>query len=244
MMKFIRLKMAILAIVSSAIPALAGGMLPAGEMLPASIQNCTWCHGTSAQGFANAPRLAGQRPQYIWNQLVSFVEHRRDNPLSRQYMWSAAAALGPQEARDLAIYFSTLPPEPANDGRKGLIAMGRVLYEEGSPETNLASCAACHGPNAEGVREIPRLGGMSYAYLKRRLEEWRDGYDATAVPPMPGIARKLYPDEIEAIASYLSFVQSAPFVFYECAANAPIGKAPYRIGCGNAGVAFADRPVK
>jgi cytochrome c553 len=231
-MKFIRLKIAILAIVSSAVPALAGDI----------VQNCTWCHGTSAQGFANAPRLAGQRPQYIWNQLVSFVEHRRDNPLSRQYMWSAVAALGPQEARDLAIYFSTLPAEAANDGHKGLIAIGRVLYEEGSPETNLASCAACRGPNAEGIREIPRLGGMSYAYLKRRLEEWGEGYDAFATPPMPGIARKLYPNEIEALASYLSFVQSPPFVFYECVANIQIGKSPYRIGCRNAELTSGRRP--
>ena len=242
-MKFKILAILVLAIVSSAVPTLAGGLLPP-EISPAIVQNCTWCHGTSAQGFANAPRLAGQRAPYIWNQLVSFVEHRRDNPLSRQYMWSAVAALTPYEARDLAIYFSTLPAEPANDGRRGLVAIGRVLYLEGSPETNLASCAACHGPNAEGVREIPRLGGLSYAYLKRRLQEWAEGYDATAAPPMPGIARKLYPEEIEAISSYLSFVPSFPFVAYECAPTTPIGKAPYQIGCRSPGLAFVERPVK
>ena len=32
--------------------------------------------------------------------------------------------------------------------------------------------AACHGPNAEGIGETPRLGGLSYHYLKRRLEQW------------------------------------------------------------------------
>ena len=222
-MKLFRLRIAILAIVSSVVPALAGDAL--------GIRNCTWCHGTSAQGFANAPRLAGQRTEYLWNQLARFAAHRRDNPLSRQYMWSAAAALTPWKARDLAIYFSTLPPEAASDGVKELAAVGRTLYEEGSPETNLASCAACHGPNAEGIGEIPRLGGLSYAYLKRRLEEWGDGYDAAAAPPMPGIASKLYPQEIDALASYLSFVNGSPFVFYECAATTQIGKAPYGTGC-------------
>src|SRR5260370_32943508 len=90
-MKLISLKIAILAIVPSAIPALAGGLLPAGEVSPAIIQNCTWCHGTSAQGFANALRLAGQRPQYIWKPLVSFGELRRGNPApTSAFCWCRA----------------------------------------------------------------------------------------------------------------------------------------------------------
>jgi hypothetical protein len=54
----------------------------------------------------------------------------------------------------------------------------------------------CHGPNAEGIRDIPRLGGLSYSYLKRRLEQWGEGYHAAAPPPMPRIAGKLPPNEI------------------------------------------------
>ena len=27
----------------------------------ANVRNCTWCHGTSAQGYVVTPRLAGQR---------------------------------------------------------------------------------------------------------------------------------------------------------------------------------------
>jgi hypothetical protein len=43
--------------------------------------------------------------------------------------------------------------------------------------------------------------------LKRRLEQWAEGYHAAAGPPMPDIASKLSPDQIEALASYLSFVK-------------------------------------
>jgi hypothetical protein len=50
------------------------------------------------------------------------------------------------------------------------------------------------------------LAGLSYGYLKRRLEEWGEGYHASAEAPMPRIASKLYPEEIEALASFLSFV--------------------------------------
>jgi cytochrome c553 len=199
MLKLVRSKIAALAIILFAGPAMAGDAL--------NVRNCTWCHGTSGEGFANAPRLAGQREQYIWDQLVNFVNHTRDNPFSRQYMWPAVAALNPLSARNLAFYFSTVPPEPAADGKKALVLIGGTLYAEGSPETNLVPCAGCHGPNAEGIGAIPRLGGLSYRYLKRRLEEWVEGYHPAARPPMPGIANKLYPNEIEALASYLSFVQ-------------------------------------
>jgi cytochrome c553 len=196
MIKLFRLKMTILVLIASAVSSLAAG----------STRNCTWCHGTSAQGLANAPRLAGQNPLYIENQLLSFFVHARDNPFSAQYMWAASAGLNAETAHDLAVYFSMLPAEPALDGNKELIAIGRMIYEEGNPETDLAACAACHGPNAEGVRQIPRLGGLSYSYLKRRLEEWGQGYHASAQPPMPRIASKLSPEEIEALASFLSFV--------------------------------------
>ena len=172
-----------------------------------AIHNCTWCHGGSAQGYTPAPRLAGQRPKYIENELISFRAHTRDNPFSKQYMWGAAANLGPRTAHDLAIYFSSLPARPANDGDRELTASGRTIYQEGLPDFNIAACAACHGPNGEGAGEIPRLGGLAYTYLKRRLEQWGQGYHATALPPMPHIAGRLSRDQIEAIASYLSFVK-------------------------------------
>ena len=198
-MKRIGLKIAILAIVASTAPAWAGDS--------AAVRNCTWCHGTGGQGFMVAPRLAGQRPQYIESQMRSFREHTRDNPFSKQYMWYAVAALSPHAARDLAIYFASIPPKAANDGDRNLAAKGKTIYLDGIPESNVVSCYACHGPNAEGVRDIPRLGGLAYFYLKGRLEQWGQGYHSGTASPMPMVASHLGPDEIEALASYLSFVK-------------------------------------
>jgi cytochrome c553 len=200
-MKRIGLKIAFLAILAAAAPAWAG------DWESPAVRNCTWCHGTSAQGFMVAPRLAGQRPQYIENQLRSFHEHTRDEPFSKQYMWGAVAALGPHTARDLAIYFATIAPKPANDGDRNLAARGRTIYLEGIPEANVVSCYACHGPNAEGVRDIPRLGGLAYFYIKGRLVHWQEGYHSSPGSPMPMVAGHLGPHEIEALASYLSFVK-------------------------------------
>jgi cytochrome c553 len=172
-----------------------------------AVKNCTWCHGTSAQGYAAAPRLAGQRPQYLEQQLAAFRTHARDNPLSQQYMWGAAAYLDARSARDLAMYFSTLPPRAAGDGEIELVAMGKTIYQVGMPDANIVACVVCHGPNAEGVGQIPRLGGLGYPYLKRTLEQWGQGYHAAAGPPMPDIASKLSSSQIDALASYLSFLK-------------------------------------
>ena len=172
-----------------------------------AVSNCTWCHGAGAQGYTVAPRLAGQRPQYIMSQIRSFREHARDNPFSKQYMWSAVAALGTSTAYELANYFASIPPKPANDGDSSLASRGRTIFMDGIPEANIVSCYACHGPNAEGVRDIPRLGGLAYFYIKARLEQWGQGYHSTPGSPMPMAASHLGPQEIEALASYLSFVK-------------------------------------
>ena len=200
-MKYTRSGIAILVVAFSAASAVTGR----AESL--AVRNCTWCHGASARGYTPAPALAGQRSRYIENQLVDFRDHARDNPFSRQYMWGAARHLTPETVHGLALYFSTLPPRAASDGDSELVATGRTIYQQGMPDSNIVACVACHGPSAEGVREIPRLGGLEYSYLKRRLEQWGEGYHAAAGPPMPSIASKLSTNQIEALASYLSYVK-------------------------------------
>lgn len=122
-MKRFAVKLAIMVLATA--PAWAGD---------ASVRNCTWCHGTSGQGYTVAPRLAGQRPQYVESQIRSFHDHLRNNPFSKQYMWSAVAALGSQGAHDLALYFAAIPPKPASDGDRNLAAKGRTICMEGIPD--------------------------------------------------------------------------------------------------------------
>jgi cytochrome c553 len=172
-----------------------------------AIRNCNWCHGSSAQGYAPAPRLAGQRAAYIASQLSAFRDHRRDAPFSKQYMWAAASRLDGATIRALATYYASLPALPAHDGDRGRVAKGEAIYQHGMPEANVVACVACHGPNAEGVRDIPRLGGLSYTYLKQRLEQWSEGYHSAMARPMPHIAGNLSRDDAEAVASYLSYLK-------------------------------------
>jgi cytochrome c553 len=200
-MRTIKMKPVILAIVFCA------GFSWAGHADSLATRNCTWCHGPSGQGYNPAPRLAGQKRQYIEYQLSTFLTHTRDNPDSKLYMWGAAANLSRQKAHFLATYFSELPPVAANDGHQELAGLGRTIYQDGIPDANIVACIACHGPNGEGAGEIPRVGGLAYTYLKRRLKQWGEGYNLTARWPMVQVAAKLSPSQIEALASYLSFVK-------------------------------------
>ena len=174
---------------------------------PLAIRNCTWCHGGGAHGYPPAPQLAGQRRQYIESQLFGFQHRIRDNPDSRQYMWAAAEFLSPARVHFLAGYFSSLAAIPADNGHHEMVALGRRIYEEGVPTANVVACIACHGPSAEGAGSIPRLGGLSYFYLKQRLRQWAEGYNAAANAPMPRVATMLSAEQLDALASYLSFVK-------------------------------------
>ena len=51
------------------------------------------------------------------------------------------------------------------------------------------------------------LDPVTLAVLKGRLEQWGKGYHSGVESPMPLAASHLGPDEIEALASYLSFVR-------------------------------------
>jgi len=206
-MKLINATFAVLILATSAGGAMAFDREPKRLGQTFADTNCSWCHGPSLQGFTTAPRLAGQKAEYIENQLLSLKSHKRDNPLARQVMWGPAATITPEVARELGAYFSTLEAEAANDGRRELVDQGQNIYQTGNPAANIPSCAVCHGPDGQGAGAIPRLGGMSYTYVKRQLEDWGQGYHASAAFPMPAVARQLSAGDIEAIASYLSFVR-------------------------------------
>ena len=77
----------------------------------AKISYCKDCHGVSAQGFNGyypIPRLAGQQPEYIENQLRAFTEHRRTNNI----MFNVAHSLSPAMINALTAHFASLNPPP------------------------------------------------------------------------------------------------------------------------------------
>ena len=221
-MKLLKSTIAVLAMASSSLFALSGHAEeghrncranPGGEwpIDPAAyvVRNCAFCHGPSLQGLAVAPRLAGQHQDYIIYQFERFRDKERNNPFSLKYMSHVAVSVQPDNYCEVGAYIATMPPEARCDGNEALAAKGEEIFRHGVPNDNIPACQFCHGPEAQGVGKFPRLGGQSYYYLKRRLEQWVAGY-GTISPHMPGIASKLNPEQIDAIASYLSFLPAAP----------------------------------
>src|ERR1700692_5156464 len=81
------------------------------QELDAKIAYCKTCHGLSGQGFRGSfpmPRLAGQQPEYLVNQLQAFIERRRTNPV----MFNVAHVLTPSMLTALAAHFKDLHPKP------------------------------------------------------------------------------------------------------------------------------------
>jgi cytochrome c553 len=133
--------------------------VPARE-LQAKMAYCENCHGVSAQGFHGyypIPRLAGQQPEYVKNQLQAFIEHRRTNNI----MFNVSHVLNPAMVDALTTSFQNLNPKPlASAAPKELVDAGKKIYEEGLPDSDVPPCASCHGPEAKGDGQFPRLAGQ------------------------------------------------------------------------------------
>ena len=169
-------------------------------------RNCSFCHGPLVEGRAVAPRLAGQNADYVATQLLRFRNKTRDTAFALRHMSHAAVETLPENDCDIGYYLASMPRQPASDGVEALAAKGEDIFKRGVPEDNIPACQFCHGPQGQGIGIFPRLSGQSYYYLKRRLEKWTEGYNAVAAH-MPAIAKKLSPEQANAVTSYLSYQQ-------------------------------------
>jgi cytochrome c553 len=181
------------------------------EQLKAKIAYCENCHGASAQGFHGyypIPRLAGQQPEYLKNQLQAFVEHRRTNNI----MFNVAHVLTPAMLDALATSFHDLNPKPLGGGSAALVPEGKKIYQEGVPTADVPPCASCHGPEAKGDGEFPRLAGQLSGYVVNKLTNWTKERGQDPAKPdtsaiMQPIAHSLTEQQVKAVAAYLSYVE-------------------------------------
>ena len=177
--------------------------------LQAKLTYCENCHGASAQGFHGyypIPRLAGQQPEYIKNQMEAFIERRRTNNI----MFSVAHVLSPALLDALTESFHDLNPKPLTASAPGeLIAAGKKIYEEGVSKSDVPPCAGCHGPEAKGDGQVPRLAGQLSDYIVNKLTNWTqergrkpETPDASAI--MQPIAHSLTEQQIKTVSAYLN----------------------------------------
>jgi cytochrome c553 len=181
------------------------------QELQAKIAYCKTCHGVSGQGFRGSfpmPRLAGQQPEYLINQLQAFIDRRRTNPV----MFNVAHVLSPTMLKALAEHFRDLNPKPLGGASKELVAAGKKIYEDGVPNAEVPPCTTCHGPEAKGSDAFPRLAGQLNDYVAKKLLNWSKERGQDPAKPdnsaiMQPIAHALTEDQVKAVAAYLSYLE-------------------------------------
>jgi cytochrome c553 len=181
------------------------------QQLDAKIAYCKTCHGVSGQGFRGSfpmPRLAGQQPEYLENQLQAFIDRRRTNPV----MFNVAHVLSPAMLKGLSEHFRNLNPKPLGGASREFVAAGKKIYEDGVPSAEVPPCATCHGPEAKGADAFPRLAGQLNDYVAKKLLNWSKERGQDPAKPdnsaiMQPIAHNLTEAQVQAVAAYLSYLE-------------------------------------
>lgn len=135
---------------------------------------CAACHGPQGHGMQalNSPAIAGQEAWYLTRQLKNFKSGIRGSHPKDTYgaqMRPMAMTLADDQAvSDVVAYIISLPQPPKEEGVSGDPKTGAATY---------VTCAACHGAKGEGNQTLnaPRLTGLPSWYIKRQLENYKEG---------------------------------------------------------------------
>ncbi len=176
--------------------------------IAARVRACTTCHGKEGRATNHGyfPRIAGKPAGYLYDQLVNFREGRRNNAA----MTYLVSHLSDDYLREIAAHFSALdlpyPPPQMIGAPAAVLARGAALVRHGDPSRGVPACSRCHGEAMTGVvPSMPGLLGLPRDYLVGQFGAWATG-ERRAAPPdcMAQIVRRLSPDDIGAVATWLS----------------------------------------
>jgi cytochrome c553 len=125
-------------------------------------------------------------------------------------MFNVAHVLGPALLHALTESFQKLNPNPlTSPAPEHLIAAGKKIYEEGIDKSDVSPCAGCHGSDAKGNDQFPRLAGQLSDYVFNELTNWSKERGQNPANPdtstiMGPIAHSLTEQQIKAVAAYLN----------------------------------------
>jgi cytochrome c553 len=169
---------------------------------------CAMCHGKEGRStnVGYFPRIAGKPAGYLYNQLHNFKVGRRRNAAMNHLV----EHLSDPYLRDIAQYFAELdlpypPAQPSRlDAEQERVA--RTLVFEGVPPRGLPACVSCHGQQMAGqLPAMPGLLTLPADYLIGQLGAWRTGGRHAKAPDcMAEVAKRLTPEEVGAVARWLS----------------------------------------
>jgi cytochrome c553 len=167
-----------------------------------AITVCGTCHGPNGNSTQpKFPRLAGQSANYLAAQLKAFRSQTRGDPDALGYMWGMAAQLEDATIEALAQYFAAQKAEPSASGTSATISRGREIYQHGVAAQGVPACSSCHGPDAHGLQDFPRLAGQHAQYVLKQLASFQSNMRNVAI--MHGVAQNLNLDDMDAVAAFL-----------------------------------------
>jgi len=188
--------------------ALRGDPLRGGEIVARGtdygVVACARCHAFdgTADGSSAFPKLSGISSYYLAKQLRDFASGLRTDAI----MSAIARKMKAEDIADVSEYYSGVSgtPTPAPPAAQHLLALGARLATVGDDEKKVQACEGCHGAAGRGEDPaIPSLAGQYAGYIGFQMRMWKMGYRKNdANQQMANIARRLSPQDIEAIGAY------------------------------------------
>jgi cytochrome c553 len=179
-------------------PAANAEVLAQGAAL--ALAHCAACHGIGGQSASPSfPRLAGQNERYLVKQLRDFATGSRTSSV----MKDKAAVLNEAAIQALALHYSRQSAASTVSDDAQLVAVGQFIYERGNVYSGLPACLSCHGTQARGTAELPRLAGQHPRYLEQQLQQFSQRQRRNDNAIMNVIASRLSDLESRAVTEYL-----------------------------------------
>jgi len=160
--------------------------------------NCTPCHGSGAEGRLGFPNLNDN--DWLWggtiDDIYTTISHgiRSDDPDTRtSEMPAFGDILQPNEIQQVAAFVASLTGTPKD---KSMIEPGKKIFTD--------NCAACHGDDAKGKRDVGAPNLVDAIWLKGQGE---DAIIAQVTHPkhgmMPAWSTRLGDSTIKQLAVYI-----------------------------------------
>ncbi len=153
---------------------------------------CANCHGENGiSKTPDVPNLAGQNPAFLLEQMRKFVSGERKDP----FMQGLIKVLKDEDRMQIVLFYgaAAVPPSVADAGQA---ARGKELFAK--------LCVRCHGEQARGNVEIPRIAGQKLPYLQTTITRYRDGTGIRNSQLMSIATSTLKNEDVVAIANYLT----------------------------------------
>lgn len=167
-----------------------------------AITVCGTCHGPDGNSMnPKYPRLAGQNANYLAAQLKAFRAQTRGDPDAIGYMWGMASQLDDDTIQALAAYYAGQKAEPSASGDSASVSRGRQIFAQGVAAQGVPACSSCHGPDAHGLQDFPRLAGQHAQYVLKQLASFQSNMRNVAI--MHGVAQNLNLEDMDAVAAFL-----------------------------------------